>query len=103
MRTVLTLINWLFGELPLLKWLNGKKTYIGFILWVLSFVAEGLVFAAGFFPEAGLLEFHAQLLSFLKMLEDTLQKLGIDMIILGVGHKATKEAEEHQKIKSLGH
>lgn len=101
MRIALTLINFVFGKLPILKWLDGKKTYLGFVFWLLSFAAEGLLLAAKFFPEAGLTVFSGHILEFLKMAEETLYKLGIDVMMLGVGHKAAKEMEQVQKVQKM--
>lgn len=86
------ILHWLLGRLPIMKQLNGYKTEIGFVMWLLSFVLLGLTEASAFFPEMqGLVDAHEALSNLYLSMGQTLEKIGLGVMAVGVGHKAVKE------------
>lgn len=84
-------INWMFSKTKLFKWLDGHKTQVGFLVWVLGWLINLLAAASGFFPDLpALMELHIVLLQLQEGLAELLKQVGLDILIVGVGHKAIK-------------
>lgn len=95
MKTFLKIVNWIFGEIPILSFLNGKKTEIGFALWLLSYVIEGLAIAGTMLPDVPvLMQIRDSLYQFHMAVTETLRQLGLGTLLVGAGHKVAKEKGE---------
>lgn len=84
-----TIFNWLFSKTAAGKLIDGYKTQISFLIWLATYVVEGIVKAAAFFP--GLESIAASAEGFLAQLMEQIRKLAEIGIVIGVGHKAIKE------------
>ncbi len=89
MRKVL---NWLLSKLPIIKQLNGYKTELGFALFVLGWLLQGVDAAISYFPGISILPILAENIGrFAGALSSLFTSLGIPIMVIGVGHKAIKE------------
>lgn len=78
-------INFILSKLPVFKQLNGMKTELGFGLYLLAWIAEGLTNASGFFPDVGIItdaavaveSFHVQAINLIESLGITLAGVGL--------------------------
>lgn len=84
-----SIINWLLSNLPIIKTINGYKTQASFIVWLSTYLAEGLLKAAQFFPSIAPAA-QAVELAVSKFLELVRQASEYG-ILVGVGHKAIKD------------
>jgi len=86
------LINWLFSKTKIGKLVDGHKTELGFALWLLGYVIEGLSYAVTIFPAVGfLVEAKVALVALNAQVAEFIKQLGLSVMVVGVGHKAIKE------------
>lgn len=90
------IMNYLLSKLPIVKALNGKKTEIGFLLFLLGWIADGLAGASGFFPHIGtILDAQLALDGLYQNIVTGLENLGIGLAGVGVYHdKVKREADK---------
>lgn len=85
------IVNYLFSSTKLGKLVDGHKTQLGFLLWLLGAVIEILAQAASTFPAvAGLGELARVLQVLHTQVSEAFQTVGLNVMIIGVGHKALK-------------
>lgn len=78
---------------------DGYKTQISFLIWLATYVVEGIVTAAKFFP--GLSDIAASAEGFLSQLLEQIRSLAEVGIVIGVGHKAIKESIDNEELNNL--
>ena len=84
-------VNWAFSKTRPGQIIDGHKTVIGFGMYVLALVIQGLAAATGAFPEvAGIAETHAALSTLHTSIGEWLHSFGVDVMLIGLGHKAIK-------------
>jgi hypothetical protein len=94
MKTITGLVNWLLSKTKIGQYFNGHKTEIGFCLWLLGYLIDGLAYAASVFPEVPGLGVAAASLNVLRaQLSEVLKQFGLGVMVVGVGHKAIKANE----------
>lgn len=88
-------LYWLFSKTALGHVLDGNKRLIGFFIWLLGFLAQGLAIAGDFFPNMPILgQFSSGLQHFLDQLAPILKDTGLGVMAVGVASKAAKEKVE---------
>lgn len=99
MRFIQTLTYWIFSKTNIGKKLEGYKTEIGFVIWVLSWLVVLLAKAALVFPQVqalpGLVE---TLIAVENAARDYAANLGLGVMAVGVGHAAVAENVEAKKL-----
>lgn len=89
------LLYWLFSKTSIGKLLDGNKRLIGFFLWLLGFLVQGLAIAGDFFPDMPILgQFRSGLQHFLDQIAPILKDTGLSVMAVGVASKAAKEKVE---------
>lgn len=83
------LINFIFTRLPIVKKLDGYKTYIGLAIVALSFVAEFLAVAAQSVPALAVAA--SGLKSFLDIIKPYVDAAGWGLVTVGAVHSKVKE------------
>lgn len=87
------IFNYLLTKLPIVKELNGRKTEIGFVLFVIGWLAEGLAGASGFFPHISqLVDATVALNGFYDAIVHNLESLGIGIGTVGLYHDKIKRS-----------
>lgn len=89
------LLHWLFSKTKLFAWVDGNKRILGFTMWLLGYIIQGLAHASGhYFPGMEALSDLTRLLTELDTaLSELLKTLGLTVMVVGVGHAAIKEKE----------
>lgn len=86
------LVNWLLSQTRLGKLVDGHKTELGFLFWLLGYLIEGLSYAISVFPNTSLLvEAKSALMTLNAQVAEFFKSFGLSVMVLGVGHKALKE------------
>lgn len=87
-----SLIRWVFEKLPILNLLDGKKRYIGFCMWLLSYVILGVAGALEFFPGVEFLATaHQALTTVYAQIGQFLHDVGLGTMVIGIGADAAKK------------
>ncbi len=92
------LVYWVFSKTSVGKLVDGNKTYIGFSLWLLGFLAQGLSEASQFFPDvAAFVTIKAALVGFSAQFSELLKSVGVAGVIVGMTSDKAKRAVEYSK------
>lgn len=92
---MLSIVNKLLSRLPVLSWLNGRKTVISAVLVVLSHTLFAIIDLAVLYPGAPwLVTAQSELGELLVQVAQGLNFVGLGGLAVGVFHKAVKAVEE---------
>ena len=85
---------WVFSKTKLGKLVDGNKRIIGFFVWLLGYLIQGLAIAAQFFPQTTAIGELAEALKTLdEAVSDLLKSLGLAGMAVGVYHAAEKDKD----------
>lgn len=89
------ILRYFYSKTKLGKLLDGNTRLVGFALWLIGYVAQGLGQAALYFPELPyLLEAKIALIALGEGLGEMLQLVGASVLTVGVANAAVKENEK---------
>jgi hypothetical protein len=89
-------MNIVLSRLPVFKRLNGVKTELGFGLFALSWLVDGLTGATGFFPQvAAITDAAIAVEGFHATVTSALESLGITLAGLGLYHDKVKREDRY--------
>lgn len=83
------IIDWLLNRIPLVRRINGYKSYISLGLYALSLIAQLLSESEILFPKVEGASDALQ--GVIKQIADTLESIGVSGLVWGVSGKLAKE------------